>query len=104
VVVTSSSSVASIAFARTGCVLVGILHPEMSSPDIADFVKVLIYDSPDFPREARRAVELKLLFNIEALSRQPELAFRISLPRVDMHGQPCTSNTVGTEHPIVRPA
>jgi hypothetical protein len=58
---TNSLSVVSIAFARIGCVLVGILHPEMSSPGIADFIKVLIYDSPDFPHKAWRAAWVRCL-------------------------------------------
>jgi hypothetical protein len=81
----SASGVVSIAFARTGFVLLATVTSEMFSPASYELIEMfedyLAYLAP----ETRRAVVFKILDDIETVRVQPILALRVSLHRMHVH-------------------
>ena len=75
----SASGVVSIAFAKTGFVLLCNVPSEMLPPGGNDPIEM----PEDYPAhlapQTRRAVILEIFHNIEAVRVRPALAFRMSL-------------------------
>ena len=81
----SASGVVSIAFAKTGFVLLCTIPSEMLPPSNNDLVEMLKDYLPHLASQTRRAVVLKILDDIETVRLQPILAIRISLHRMHVH-------------------
>ena len=76
----SASGVVSIAFAKTGLVLLCTISSEMLPPGRYDLIEMLKDDLTHLASQTRRAVVLKILNDIETVRMQPILALCISLP------------------------
>jgi hypothetical protein len=77
VITMSASGVVSIAFAKTGFVLLSTIPSEMLPPGSNDLIEMLKDDLPHLASQTRRAVVLKILDDIETLRLQPLLAQRL---------------------------
>ena len=81
----SASSVVSIAFAKTGFVLLSTISSEMLPPGNHDLVEMFKDYLPHFASQTRCAAVLKILDDIEAVRLQPILALCIALHRMRVH-------------------
>src|ERR1017187_1048661 len=81
----SASGVVSIAFAKTGFVLLCTIPSEMLPPGHNDLIKMLEDDLAHLASQSRRRVVFKILDDIETVRMQPVLALCISLHRMHMH-------------------
>ena len=81
----SASGVVSIAFAKTGFVLLCTIPSEMLPPGDNDLIKMLKYDLAHLASQSRRAVAFRILDDIETVRVQPILALCISLHRMHVH-------------------
>jgi hypothetical protein len=81
----SASGVVSIAFAKTGFVLLCTISSEMLAPRGNDLIEVLKYYLAHLASQTRRRVVLEILNDIETVRVQPILARRISLDRMHVH-------------------
>jgi hypothetical protein len=75
----SASGVVSIAFAKTGFVLLCKIPSEMFPPCGKDLIEMLKNYLPHLASQTRCAVVLKILDDIEAVRLQPIFALRLSL-------------------------
>ena len=85
VVTISVSGVVSMAFAKTGFVLLCPMPSEASPPSNNDLVEMLKDDLAYLASQTRRAIVFELLSDIEAARMEPVLALRISLHRMHVH-------------------
>src|ERR1039457_7051319 len=85
VVTISVSGVVSMAFAKTGFVLLCTMPSEASPPSNNDLVEMLKDDLAYLASQTRRAIVFELLSDIEAARMEPVLALRISLHRMHVH-------------------
>jgi hypothetical protein len=81
----SASGVVSIAFAKTGFVLLCTIPSEMLPPSKNDLIEMLKDYLPHLASQTRGAVVFKVLDDIEAVRLQPILALRISLHAMHVH-------------------
>ena len=81
----SASGVVSIAFAKTGFVLLCTIFSEPLPPCGYYLIEMLTDDLADLASQARRAVVLKIFNDIEAVGMQPILTLGITLDRMHMH-------------------
>jgi hypothetical protein len=81
----SASGVVSIAFAKTGFVLLCTISSEMLPPSNNDLIEMLKDYLSHLASQTRRAVVFKILDDIETVRLQPILAFCISLHRMHVH-------------------
>ena len=81
----SASGVVSMAFAKTGLVLLCTMPSKVFAPSRDDLVKMLKNDLTYLASQPRRTVVLKLLIDIEGVRVQPILALRFSLHRMHVH-------------------
>ncbi len=81
----SASDVVSMAFAKTGPVLLCTITSKMLPPRSNDLVEMLKDDLSYLAALTRRAIPLELLGNIEAVRVQPGLALGVSLHRMHVH-------------------
>jgi len=81
----SASGVVSIAFAKTGFVLLSTIPSEMLPPTSNDPIEMLKDDLSYFASQTGCAVVFELLNDIETVRMQPILALRISLHRMNVH-------------------
>src|SRR5690242_20092954 len=82
---TSASGVVSIAFAKTGFVLLCTISPEPLPPCSYYLIEMLKDDLTNLAMQARRAVVLKIFNDIETVGMQPILTLGITLHRMHMH-------------------
>jgi hypothetical protein len=80
-----ASGVVSIAFAKTGFVLLGTIPSEMLLPSNNDLIEMLKDDLAYLASQTRCAVVFKLLNDIETVRMQPILALCISLHGMHVH-------------------
>ena len=80
-----ASGVVSIAFAKTGFVLLCTIPSETLPPGSYHLVEMLKDYLAHFEAQTRRAVVLKILNDIETVGQQLILAIRISLYRMHVH-------------------
>jgi hypothetical protein len=80
-----ASGVVSIAFAKTGLVLLCTISSETFPPSSYDPTEMLKYDLTDLASQTRRAVVFKILNDVEAVRLQPILALCISLHSMYVH-------------------
>jgi hypothetical protein len=81
----SASGVASIAFAKTGFVLLCTIPSEMLPPCNNDPIEMLKDYLPHLASQTRCAVVLKIFDDIETVRLQPILTLCISLHRMHVH-------------------
>jgi hypothetical protein len=81
----SASGVVSIAFAKTGFVLLCTIPSEMLPSSENDLIEMLKDYLPHLASQAGRAVVFEVLDDIEAVRLQPILALRISLHGMHVH-------------------
>jgi hypothetical protein len=81
----SASGVVSIAFAKTGFVLLCTVSSKTLSSGGYDLIEMLKDDLTHLASQTRRAVVLKIFNDIESVRMQPILAFCISLHRMHVH-------------------
>jgi hypothetical protein len=81
----SASGVVSIAFAKTGLVLLCTISSETLPPCSDDLIEMLKDDLTHLASQTRRASVFKILNDIETVRMQPILALRISLHRMHVH-------------------
>jgi hypothetical protein len=81
----SAAGVVSIAFAKTGFVLLCTVPSELLAPGSHDLIEMRKDYLAHLASQTRRAVVFKVLDDIETIRMQPVLAFRISLHRMHVH-------------------
>jgi len=81
----SASGVVSIAFAKTGFVLLCTIPSKMFLPGKNELIEMLKDYLPHLTSQTRRAVVFKVLDDIETVRLQPVLALRISLHGMHVH-------------------
>jgi hypothetical protein len=81
----SASGVVSIAFAKTGFVLLCTIPSETLPPCKNDLIEMRKDDLPYLAAQTWRAVVFELLNDIETVRMQPILAFCISLHCMHVH-------------------
>jgi hypothetical protein len=81
----NASGEASTDLAVMAGVLMRIGSSEMFGPSRADFVQVREYDLAHFAVKARRAIVLKVQFNIKGSRIDPIFAFGFTFASVHMH-------------------
>jgi len=81
----SDSGVVSIAFAKTGFVLLSTIPSEMLPPSSNDLIEMLKDDFAYLASQTRRAVVFELLNDIETIRMQPILALCVTLHRMHVH-------------------
>jgi hypothetical protein len=85
VITISASGVVSIAFAKTGFVLLCTIPSKVLPPSVNDLFEVREDYLSHFASQTWRAVVFKFFDDIETLGLQPILAFRISLHRMHVY-------------------